>query len=138
MKNQKLSSYQGYKMKKMMPWISMFNIPRSIFEHSWSTFMWEVIGFNPPNPSLYPTVYPPILLSNLSNTQNQPSTQQTFKHIIISDIPHNKSFDPFILRCLDLQDVDTILHMVHNGISWGLSSGLILAIDSEQILCSYG
>ena len=87
--------------------------------------MWEVIGFNPPNPSLYPVVHPPILLSNLSNTQ------QTFKHIIMSDIPHNRSFDPFILRYLDFQDANIVLHTVHDGISQGLSSGLILAKDSE-------
>ena len=93
--------------------------------------MWEVVGFNPPNPSLYLVVYPPSQLYNLSNTQNQPSTQKTFKHIIIINIPHNRSFDLFILRYLDLQDADIVLHAVHDGISQGLSSGLILAIDSE-------
>ena len=118
--------------------VLLFNMPQSLFEHSQSAFMWEVTGFNPPNPSLYPTIYPPILLSNLSNSQNQPSTQQTFKHVIINDIPHNRFFDPFILRCLDLQEVDTVLHMVHEGISQGLSSGLILATDLELILHSYG
>ena len=100
--------------------------------------MWEVVGFNPPDPSLYLAVYPPILLPNLSNTQNQIFIQQPFAYVIISDIPYKKSCDPFILRCLDLQEVDIVLHMAHNGISRGLSSCLILAIDSKQILRSYG
>ena len=41
--------------------VPVFNMPQSLFEHSQSAFMWEVIGFNPPNPSLYPTIYPQIL-----------------------------------------------------------------------------
>ena len=118
--------------------VLVFNMPWSLFEHPQSAFIWEDIGLNPPNPPLYPVVHPPSLLSNLSNTQNQPSTQQTFKYIIISNIPHNRSFDPFILKYLDSQDVDIVLPMVHDGISRGLSNGLILATDSEWILCSYG
>ena len=100
--------------------------------------MWEVVAFNPQNPSLYLAVYPPILLSHLSNTQNQSSTQQPFPYVIISDIPYKESFDPFILKYLYLQGTNIVLHTVHDGISRGLSSGLILATDLEQILCSYG
>lgn len=55
----------------------VFNIPQSLFlsilKLSQSTFMWEVVGLNPPISSLYPTIYAQILLCNLSNTQNQTS-----------------------------------------------------------------
>ena len=46
-------------------------VPQSLFEHSRSTFMWEKVGLNPPNPSLYPIVYPQIHLPNFPNTQYQ-------------------------------------------------------------------
>ncbi len=100
--------------------------------------MWEVVGLNLPNPSLYPNAYPQTQPHSLSNTQNQILIQQAFAYVIISDIPCDISIDPIILRCLDLQEIDIVLHMVHDGISRGLSSGLILATDSKQILHSYG
>ena len=118
--------------------VLVFNMPQSLFELSWSTFMRKVIGLNPPNPPLYLFVYPQIQLPTLSNNQNQSFIQQAFAYVIINDIPHDTSIDPIILKCLDSQEIDIVLHTVHDGISRGLSSGLILATDLEQILHSYG
>lgn len=113
-------------------------MPKSLLELSRSTLMRKVIGLNPPNPPLYPIVYPPITLLNLSITQDPISIPQAFTYVIIKGIPHNTFVDPFILRCLDSQEANIVLHMVHDGISRGLFSGLILATNSERLLRSYG
>lgn len=100
--------------------------------------MRKVIGLNPPNPPFYPTVYPPIPLPNISITQDPISLPQAFAYLIISDIPYSTFVYSFILRCLDSQETNIVSHMVHDSISQGLSSGLILATDSERLLRSYG
>ena len=74
----------------------------------------HAIGPNPPNPH---TLIP---------------IQASFPHVIISDI--HKPFDPTIPRCLDSQEIDSVLHEVHDGISRGYFSGLHLAIDLEWLL----
>lgn len=110
----------------------VFNMPQSLFKLSLLALMWEFVGLNPPNSSLYLAIYRQIQLPNLSNTQNQTSIQKSFEYIIINDIPYKESFDPaIILRCLDSQEADIVLHIVHNGISQNHSSGLILATNLE-------
>ena len=81
--------------------VLVFNMPQSILELSQSTFMRNVIGLNPPNPPLYPVVYPKIPLPNFPNTPDKIFIPPAFAYVIISDISHNTYAHPFILRCLD-------------------------------------
>ena len=62
---------------------------------------------------------------------NIKSLSNKLAHVIINDIPYKKSFDPFILRSLDSQEANIVLHRIDDGISQGLSNGLMLDIDSE-------
>ena len=74
----------------------------------------HALGPNPPNP--HTSIPIPAFLP----------------HIIINDI--HRPFDLTIPRCLDLQETDSVLHEVHNGISRGYFTGLHLAMDLEWVL----
>lgn len=98
------------------------------FELSQLKFMCELVGPNSPwYQDIYDYLHAQILPPDLSKNERWAFIRQATRYIIIGDTLYKWAFDQTLLRCLDLNEANTALHEVHEGICGGHFNGLSLA-----------